>query len=84
MLFVRRWKIFEILLAAFLMAAPGWLPEPVAFAIILDSEVISGPVIREPITGGSGQISGSFTVEEAAKLAIFLRSGAPPTIPNSR
>jgi preprotein translocase subunit SecD len=206
MLFVRRWKIFEILLAAFLVAAPGCLPEPVAFAldqqngagvqgsdrqdstlkktsalparlefrlvdlsmtveqalqgrppldseilygrqrpnepkvpylvrkgvllseadivdaqpgfdqrtrepivsfrfsrngaqkfalitqenvgrpfaIILDSEVISAPVIREPITGGSGQISGSFTVEEAANLAVFLRSAAPPTVPNSR
>jgi len=46
--------------------------------------VISAPVIREPITGGSGQISGSFTVEEAANLAVFLRSAAPPTVPNSR
>jgi preprotein translocase subunit SecD len=197
MLFVRRWKIFEILLAAFLVAAPGCLPERVAlaldqqsgagvrgsdrqdsarlefrlvdvsmtaeqalqgrppldseilygrqrpnepkvpylvrkgvllseadivdaqpgfdqrtrepivsfrfsrngarkfalitqenvgrpFAIILDNEVISAPVIREPITGGSGQISGSFTVKEAANLADFLRFVAPPTIPNSR
>ena len=33
------------------------------FAIVLDDEVISAPVIREPILGGSGQISGSFTVE---------------------
>jgi preprotein translocase subunit SecD len=48
------------------------------FAIILDSEVISAPVIREPITGGSGQISGSFTVEGANNLAILLRAGALP------
>jgi preprotein translocase subunit SecD len=34
------------------------------FAIVLDNEVISAPVIREPITGGSGQISGSFTVQQ--------------------
>ncbi len=33
------------------------------FAIVLDNEVISAPVIREPILGGSGQISGSFTVQ---------------------
>jgi preprotein translocase subunit SecD len=48
------------------------------FAIILDNEVISAPVIREPITGGSGQISGSFTVEGANNLAILLRAGALP------
>jgi protein-export membrane protein SecD len=40
--------------------------------------VISAPVIREPILGGSGQISGSFTVETANQLAIQLRSGALP------
>jgi preprotein translocase subunit SecD len=43
------------------------------FAIVLDNEVISAPVIREPITGGSGQISGSFTVQQANDLAILLR-----------
>jgi len=48
------------------------------FAIILDNEVISAPVIREPILGGSGQISGSFTVEQANDLAILLRAGALP------
>jgi preprotein translocase subunit SecD len=48
------------------------------FAIILDNEVISAPVIREPILGGSGQISGSFTVEGANDLAILLRAGALP------
>ena len=48
------------------------------FAIVLDNEVISAPVIREPILGGSGQISGSFTVESANNLAILLRAGALP------
>jgi preprotein translocase subunit SecD len=48
------------------------------FAIVLDNEVISAPVIREPILGGSGQISGSFTVETANQLAILLRAGALP------
>ncbi|MBY0383212.1 MAG: protein translocase subunit SecD [Xanthobacteraceae bacterium] len=48
------------------------------FAIILDNEVISAPVIQEPITGGSGQISGSFTVQQANDLAILLRAGALP------
>jgi preprotein translocase subunit SecD len=48
------------------------------FAIVLDNEVISAPVIREPITGGSGQISGNFTVQAANELAILLRAGALP------
>jgi len=48
------------------------------FAIVLDNEVISAPVIREPITAGSGQISGSFTVQAANDLAILLRAGALP------
>ncbi|WP_024518827.1 protein translocase subunit SecD [Bradyrhizobium sp. Tv2a-2] len=48
------------------------------FAIILDNEVISAPVIREPITGGQGQISGNFTVQSANDLAILLRAGALP------
>jgi preprotein translocase subunit SecD len=48
------------------------------FAIVLDNEVISAPVIREPILGGSGQISGSFTVEAANQLSILLRAGALP------
>ncbi|MGY4428153.1 protein-export membrane protein SecD [Bradyrhizobium sp. F1.13.1] len=50
----------------------------VPFAIILDGKVISAPVIREPITGGQGQISGSFTVQSANDLAILLRAGALP------
>jgi preprotein translocase subunit SecD len=48
------------------------------FAIVLDNEVISAPVIREPILGGSGQISGSFTVQSANDLALLLRAGALP------
>ncbi|HJZ45195.1 MAG TPA: protein translocase subunit SecD, partial [Hyphomicrobiaceae bacterium] len=48
------------------------------FAILLDDQVISAPVIREPILGGSGQISGNFSVESANQLAIQLRSGALP------
>src|SRR5262245_7779466 len=48
------------------------------FAIVLDNEVISAPVIREPILGGSGQISGNFTVEQANQLALLLRAGALP------
>ena len=45
-------------------------------AIVLDGKVYSAPRINERIGGGSGQISGSFTVEEASDLAIALRSGA--------
>jgi protein-export membrane protein SecD len=48
------------------------------FAIVLDDKVISAPVIREPILGGSGQISGNFSVQEANNLSILLRSGALP------
>ncbi|MGH6947380.1 MAG: protein translocase subunit SecD [Kiloniellales bacterium] len=48
------------------------------FAIVLDDRVISAPVIREPILGGSGVISGSFTVEQANDLALLLRAGALP------
>ncbi|MBZ9846398.1 protein translocase subunit SecDF [Mesorhizobium sp. CA14] len=48
------------------------------FAIVLDNQVISAPVIREPILGGSGQISGNFTAESANDLAVLLRAGALP------
>ena len=48
------------------------------FAIVLDNKVISAPVIREPITGGQGQISGNFTIESANELAVLLRAGALP------
>ena len=48
------------------------------FAIVLDGKVISAPRILGAITGGSGQISGSFTVQGANDLAILLRAGALP------
>lgn len=48
------------------------------FAIILDNQVISAPQIREPILGGSGQISGNFTAQSANDLAVLLRAGALP------
>ncbi|MEO7691788.1 MAG: protein translocase subunit SecD, partial [Sphingomonas sp.] len=48
------------------------------FAILLDEEVVSAPVIRDPIIGGRGQISGGFTAEGARDLALLLRAGALP------
>jgi preprotein translocase subunit SecD len=48
------------------------------FAIVLDNEVVSAPVIRSAITGGSGQITGNFTVAESTELAVLLRAGALP------
>ena len=48
------------------------------FAVVLDNEVISAPIVREPITGGAGQISGNFTRQQANDLAIMLRTGALP------
>ena len=45
---------------------------------MLDGEVLSAPVIREPILGGSGQISGNFTVEDTVVLSALLRAGALP------
>ena len=48
------------------------------FAIILDNEVISAPVIQSHIPGGSGIITGTFTVEESTQLAVLLRAGALP------
>jgi preprotein translocase subunit SecD len=48
------------------------------FAIVLDGEVISAPVIQSHIAGGSGIISGNFTVEESTELAVLLRAGALP------
>ena len=47
-------------------------------AIILDGKIISAPTVREPIVGGSGQISGNFTFQSATDLALLLRSGALP------
>ncbi|MHA7849609.1 protein translocase subunit SecD [Roseovarius sp.] len=48
------------------------------FAIVLDGEVISAPVIQSHIPGGSGIITGNFTVEESTSLAVLLRAGALP------
>jgi SecD/SecF fusion protein len=48
------------------------------FAIVLDGKVLSAPVIQEPIIGGSGQISGSFSVSDANTLSALLRAGALP------
>ncbi len=48
------------------------------FAIVLDGKVISAPVIREAILGGSGQISGNFTAQSSNDLALLLRAGALP------
>jgi len=48
------------------------------FAIVLDGEVISAPVIQSHISGGSGIITGRFSVEESTQLAILLRAGALP------
>jgi len=48
------------------------------FAIVLDNEVISAPVIQSHIPGGSGIITGNFTVEQSTQLAVLLRAGALP------
>ncbi len=48
------------------------------FAIVLDGKVLTAPVIREPIIGGQGQISGNFNPQEATVLSALLRSGALP------
>lgn len=48
------------------------------FAIILDDKVVSAPVIQSHIPGGSGIITGRFTVEETTNLAVLLRAGALP------
>ena len=48
------------------------------FAVLLDKQVLTAPVIKESILGGQGEISGNFTLEEAQELAILLRSGSLP------
>jgi preprotein translocase subunit SecD len=48
------------------------------FAIVLDDEVVSAPTIQSHIPGGSGIITGRFTVEESTNLAVLLRAGALP------
>ena len=47
-------------------------------AILLDGEVLTNPVVREPILGGRAEISGQRDLEEAQRLAVLLRSGALP------
>ena len=47
-------------------------------AIVLDGKIISAPVVRDAIIGGSGQITGDFTFQSATDLALLLRSGALP------
>jgi preprotein translocase subunit SecD len=48
------------------------------FAVVADDKVLSAPVIREPIRGGSGQIAGNLTLEDANRVAMLLRSGTLP------
>ena len=48
------------------------------FAIVLDDKVISAPTIQSAIQGGSGIITGNFTLEESTNLAVLLRAGALP------
>ncbi len=48
------------------------------FAIVLDNQIVSDPRILGAITGGSGQISGNFTVTQANDLSVLLRAGALP------
>jgi SecD/SecF fusion protein len=48
------------------------------FAVVLDNQVITAPVIQTPITGGTGQITGNFTPQSANDLAVLLRAGALP------
>jgi preprotein translocase subunit SecD len=48
------------------------------FAIVFDGKILSAPVIREPILGGFGQISGAFTTQQANDLAVLLRVGTLP------
>lgn len=52
------------------------------FAIVLDGKVISAPVIQSHIAGGSGIITGNFSVEEANRLAVLLSAGALPATMN--
>lgn len=47
-------------------------------AIVLDGEIISAPVVREPILGGSAQISGIGSIDEAKRIALVLQTGALP------
>src|SRR5690606_10442462 len=48
------------------------------FAVVLDDQIITAPVIRSPITGGTGMIEGGFTIQSAQDLATLLNAGALP------
>lgn len=48
------------------------------FAVVLDKEIVTAPVINEPICGGAGRISGRFTVQETVDTSLLLRAGALP------
>ena len=48
------------------------------FAVVLDNQIITAPVIQTPITGGSGRITGSFDSQKATDMALLLRAGALP------
>jgi len=48
------------------------------FAVVLDGQILTAPVIQQAIPGGQGQITGDFTVDEAQTLAVLLNSGALP------
>ena len=48
------------------------------FAVVLDDQIVTDPVIQTPITGGSGVITGNYTVQQANDLAVLLRAGALP------
>lgn len=47
-------------------------------AIVIDNTLMTAPVIKEPISGGRGEITGDFDIESASELALMLRSGALP------
>src|SRR3546814_18867532 len=59
-------------------STPTHTPFPYTPLLLSDDKVLSAPGIRQPITGGSGQISGNFSVEEANTLSALLRAGALP------
>jgi SecD/SecF fusion protein len=73
-----RWSISASTCAAASASARSRRNVGRPFAIVLDNKVISAPRILRPITGGSGQISGRFTVQQANNLAVLLRAGALP------
>jgi protein-export SecD/SecF family membrane protein len=57
-------------------ATGKFLNQPIS--IVLDGEVVSEPVVRSVITDGKATIEGNFSIEEAAELALLLRSGSLP------